>query len=69
LIADTINLSSRNMAVYEGLLIAATSDANLIALDAKSGKLVWEHATADWTKGQRYAGGPRSSSTARSFRV
>jgi alcohol dehydrogenase (cytochrome c) len=39
------------MAIYEGLLIAATSDANLIALDAKSGKLVWEHATADWTKG------------------
>jgi alcohol dehydrogenase (cytochrome c) len=58
LIADTINLSSRNMAIYEGLLIAATSDANLIALDAKSGKLVWEHATADWTKGWRYTGGP-----------
>jgi glucose dehydrogenase len=34
------NLSSRNMAICEGLLIAATSDANLIALDAKSGKLV-----------------------------
>jgi alcohol dehydrogenase (cytochrome c) len=58
LIADTINLSSRNMAIYEGNLIAATSDANLIALDAKTGKLVWEHPTADWTKGWRYTGGP-----------
>jgi alcohol dehydrogenase (cytochrome c) len=58
LIANTPNLSSRNMAIYEGLLIAATSDANLIALDAKTGKLVWEHATADWTKGWRYTGGP-----------
>jgi hypothetical protein len=36
---------------YEGLLIAATSDANLIALHAKSRKLLWERATADWTRG------------------
>ncbi len=46
------------MAIYEGNLIAATSDANLIALDAKTGKLAWEHPTADWTKGWRYTGGP-----------
>ncbi len=58
LIANTPNLSSRNMAIYEGNLIAATSDANLIALDAKTGKLAWEHPTADWTKGWRYTGGP-----------
>jgi hypothetical protein len=45
------NLSSRNMSIYEGLLIAATSDANLIALHAKSRKLLWERATADWTRG------------------
>src|SRR5712671_1577644 len=58
LIANTPNLSSRNIAIYEGNVIAATSDANLIALDAKTGKLVWERATADWTKGWRYTGGP-----------
>src|SRR5258707_4236054 len=40
LIANTPNLSSRNMAIYQDNLIAATSDANLIALDAKNGKLV-----------------------------
>jgi alcohol dehydrogenase (cytochrome c) len=50
-IANTPNLSSRNMAIYEGTLIAATSDAHLVALDAKTGKVVWDHATADWTKG------------------
>jgi alcohol dehydrogenase (cytochrome c) len=58
LIATTSNLSSRNMAIYESTLIAATSDAHLIALDVKTGKVVWDHATADWTKGWRYTGGP-----------
>ena len=43
---------------HQDNLIAATSDAHLVALDAKSGKLVWDHATADWTKGWRYTGGP-----------
>jgi alcohol dehydrogenase (cytochrome c) len=58
LIATTSNLSSRNMAITQGNLIAATSDAHLIALEAKTGKLVWDHATEDWTKGWRYTSGP-----------
>jgi PQQ-dependent dehydrogenase (methanol/ethanol family) len=51
-------LAKRNMAIYADKLIVATSDAHIIALDAKTGKLVWDHATADWTKGWRYTGGP-----------
>jgi alcohol dehydrogenase (cytochrome c) len=51
-------MAKRNMAIYEDTLIAATSDAHIIALDAKTGKLVWDHTTADWTKGWRYTGGP-----------
>jgi alcohol dehydrogenase (cytochrome c) len=58
LVANTPNLSTRNMALYEGALIVATSDAHLVALDAKTGKVVWDYATADWTKGWRYTGGP-----------
>ncbi len=58
LITNTQNLSSRNMAIYQGNLIAATSDAHVVALDAKTGKIVWDHATADWNKGWRYTGGP-----------
>ncbi len=58
LIANTQNLSTRNMAIYQGNLIAATSDAHIVALDAKTGKVVWDHATADWNKGWRYTGGP-----------
>jgi alcohol dehydrogenase (cytochrome c) len=57
-LADGGNLSSRNMAIYEDKLIVATSDAHLIALDAKTGKLVWDDATADWTKGWRHTSGP-----------
>jgi alcohol dehydrogenase (cytochrome c) len=57
--ADNANvLAKRNMAIYEDKLIVATSDAHIIALDAKTGKVVWDHTTADWTKGWRYTGGP-----------
>jgi alcohol dehydrogenase (cytochrome c) len=52
------NLAKRNMAIYDDKLLIATSDAHVVALDAKSGKVVWDHATADWTKGWRYTGGP-----------
>jgi PQQ-dependent dehydrogenase (methanol/ethanol family) len=58
LIANTQNLTSRNLAIYENLIITATSDAHLVALDAKTGKVAWDHATADWTLGWRYTGGP-----------
>ena len=51
-------LAKRNMAIYEDKLIVATSDAHLVALDAKTGKVVWDHTTADWNKGWRYTGGP-----------
>ena len=46
------------MAIYDDKLIVATSDAHIVALDAKTGKIAWDHTTADWTKGWRYTGGP-----------
>jgi alcohol dehydrogenase (cytochrome c) len=52
------NLAKRNMAIYDDKLLIATSDAHVVALDARSGKVAWDHATADWTKGWRYTGGP-----------
>jgi len=59
LLTDIPNvLAKRNMAIYDDKLITATSDAHIVALDAKTGKVVWDHATADWTKGWRYTGGP-----------
>jgi len=59
LLADFPNvLAKRNMAIYDDKLIVATSDAHIVAIDAKTGKVAWDHTTADWTKGWRYTGGP-----------
>ena len=52
------NLAKRNMAIYGNNLISATSDAHVIALDAKTGKVAWDYATADWSKGWRYTSRP-----------
>ena len=51
-------LAKRSMAIIDSNLIVATSDAHLIALDVNTGKITWDQATADWTKGWRYTGGP-----------
>jgi len=51
-------LAKRSMAIYQDKLFVATSDAHIVALDAASGKVVWDHTTADWTKGWRYTSGP-----------
>ena len=34
---------AKNLAIYEDKLIAVTPDKHLVALDAKTGKLVWDH--------------------------
>jgi alcohol dehydrogenase (cytochrome c) len=53
-----VPLGKRNMAIYDDKLIVATSDVHIVALDVKTGKVAWDHETADWTKGWRYTGGP-----------
>jgi len=50
--------TKRNMAIYQDKLIVATSDTHIIALDAKTGQLVWDVQPADWNKGWRYSSGP-----------
>jgi len=50
--------TKRNMAIYQDKLIVATSDTHIIALDAKTGQLVWDVQPADWNKGWRYSAGP-----------
>ena len=51
-------LAKRSMAIFADTLIVATSDAHLIALNVNTGKVTWDRAVADWTKGWRYTGGP-----------
>jgi alcohol dehydrogenase (cytochrome c) len=50
--------AKRNMAMVDDKLIVATSDVHIIALDMKTGKLLWDHETEDYKKGWRYSGGP-----------
>src|SRR6201994_1554728 len=52
------NGAKRNMAMVDDKLIVATTDAHIIALDMKTGKVIWDHETEDWKKGWRYTGGP-----------
>jgi alcohol dehydrogenase (cytochrome c) len=55
---NSIWLTKRNMAIYQDRLIVATSDAHLIALDVKTGAVVWDVEGGDWKQGWRYTGGP-----------
>jgi len=50
--------TKRNMSIYEDKIILATSDTHIIALDAKTGQMIWDVQPADWNKGWRYSAGP-----------
>jgi len=50
--------SMRNIAIYQDKVITATSDARLVALDARSGETVWERIIADPAAGYSNTSGP-----------
>ena len=52
------SLAKRNMAIYGDNVILATSDAHIVALNAKTGQVAWDNQTEDWSKGWRYTSGP-----------
>jgi len=51
--------ANRNAALFGDRLFVATHDAFLIALDARTGEVVWEEQVGDWTIGHHYSGGPQ----------
>lgn len=53
---DVIN---RGVAVSKGKVITGTLDGRLIALDQKTGKVVWEKVTVDQSKDYTITGAPR----------
>ncbi len=61
-------LTKRNMAIYGDYIISATADVHLIALNQKTGALVWDVQVADWDEGGIAFRVVRWSPTARSFR-
>ncbi len=51
--------ANRNGVLYGDKLFVATHDAYLVALDARTGEVVWEERVGDWTIGQHYSAGPQ----------
>lgn len=47
-----------SIAPYENKVFLTTGDAHLVALDARTGEVVWEVAVADYQPGFNYTGGP-----------
>jgi alcohol dehydrogenase (cytochrome c) len=54
----TLGGPTRNFAIYQDRLFIATYDAALIALNARTGKLLWRTVKADYTKGFTHTAGP-----------
>ena len=49
---------SRNLALYQDKVFVGTSDAHLVALDRRTGRVVWDVAVADARQGINYTAGP-----------
>ena len=48
----------KNIAIHGGRIFAATENASIVAIDARSGLLAWETPVADPTLGYYYVAGP-----------
>lgn len=56
--AKTLAGPTRNIAIYGNKVFLATYDAALIALDARSGQLLWRSVKADYRQGYTHTAGP-----------
>jgi alcohol dehydrogenase (cytochrome c) len=48
----------KNIAIYDDMIFGTTEDAHIVALDARSGRLVWDTTVADSSLGYQYTAGP-----------
>ena len=49
---------SRSIAIYGDKIYLNTSQAHIVALDARTGEVAWDHTVADRALGYRYSSGP-----------
>jgi alcohol dehydrogenase (cytochrome c) len=54
----TVALWKRHIAIYGDMLYVPTSDTHIVALNVKTGDVVWDSPVADFTKGYGMTGGP-----------
>jgi len=50
--------NARSLAIYGDKVFAATADAHLVALNARTGRVEWDRVVADRTLGYGYTSGP-----------
>jgi alcohol dehydrogenase (cytochrome c) len=50
-------IAKRNLSIYSGKLLVPTSDSHIVALDIKTGRVVWDHEVGD-SKKVHVTGGP-----------
>ena len=55
---DTGRGIQRNVAIFGDRIFGTTNDAHIVALDARTGKLVWDTTVADSKLGYEYTSGP-----------
>jgi alcohol dehydrogenase (cytochrome c) len=48
----------RNLAIYRDRLLVPTSDVHVVALDVRTGTVIWDSPIADYKGGWRLTGGP-----------
>jgi alcohol dehydrogenase (cytochrome c) len=56
--SKTLAGPTRNIAIHGDKLFMATYDAAIVAIDARSGKLLWKSVKADWSEGFTHTSGP-----------
>ena len=54
---ETFRSRTRALAIYGDKIYVTTNDAHILALEAQTGDVVWDHAVADWRSGFRYTSG------------
>lgn len=54
---ETFRSRTRSLAIYGDNIFVTTNDAHILALDALTGDVVWDHTVADWKRGYRYTSG------------
>ena len=55
---DLFDRSRGTIALYADKLLLASADAHVVALDARTGKVIWDTAVADYRQGYTFTSGP-----------
>ena len=58
MVETVLSPRSRSIAIYGDKVYLNTADAHIVALDARTGEVAWNHEVADNALGYRYTSGP-----------